>query len=118
MAYTLEQFRKDFPNEESCISYIFQNKYGDSFTCPKCSKKGGFHKAKNRRCYACAWCGYQVYPTAGTVFQKSRVKISDWFFVIYLMSNSKNPLQAADIKKYLGISKATAERMITQIGKL
>lgn len=118
MSYTLERFRKDFPDEETCISYIFQNKYGDDFTCPKCSRKGGFHKAKTRRCYACAWCGYQVYPTAGTIFHKSRVKLADWFFAIYLASNSKNPLQPEDLRKYLGVSKTTAERMIRQIEKI
>ena len=118
MNYTLEQFRKQFPSEESCVSYIFQNKYGHGFTCPKCSRSGSFHRVKNRRCYACAWCGHQIYPTAGTIFHKSRIKLTDWFFVIYLASNSKHPIQAEDIEKYLGVSKATAERMLKQISKL
>lgn len=118
MNYTIDQFKKQFPDEEACLSYIFQNKYGVEFTCPKCSKPGNFSKASNRRCYACAWCGYQLYPTAGTIFHKSRIPLTDWFFLLYLASNSKNALQIEEIQQYVGVTKTTAERILEKLSQI
>lgn len=118
MEYTIEQFRKDFPNENSCLEHIFQDKYGKNCTCPKCSKSGGFYRVKKRRSYACSWCGYQIYPTANTMFHKSRIKLSDWFFAIYIASNKKSPLSAKELKQYIGVTGKTAERMLKKINAL
>ena len=113
MSYTFEQFKKDFPDEDTCLEYIFKERYGESFTCPKCNKRG-FHRVKNRRCYACAWCGHQIYPTSGTMFHKSPTKLTDWFFAIFLMENSKN-ISPAELSKRIGIAYRTAQRMIEKI---
>ena len=114
MKYTIEQLQRDFPNENACLDYIFKNRYGNDFRCPKCGKKG-FYRVKKRRCYACAWCGYQVYPTTGTIFHKSTVKLTDWFMAIYLMGNSRGGISAKDLQRYLGITYKTAWRMVKKI---
>ena len=118
MEYTITQFKKDFPSEEACLEHIFQDKYGKEYTCPKCSKSGGFYRVKKRRSYACAWCGYQLYPTAKTIFYRSRIKLTDWFFAIYIASNLKAPLSLGELKKYIGVTGKTAERMLKQINAL
>lgn len=116
MDYTFEQFKKDFPNEDACLDYIFKNRHGDNYTCPDCNKQG-FHKVKNRRCYACAWCGHQVYPTAGTMFHKSPTKLTDWFLTIFLMGNSKGKVTPVELSKRIGVAYRTAQRMIEKIEK-
>ena len=78
MKYTISTFRKDFPDNDTCLNYIFQKKYGNNYECPKCKHKTSkdyaktFYRVKERKCYACASCGYQIHPTAGTIFHKSR----------------------------------------------
>jgi len=116
MKYTIAQFNKDFPNDDACLEYIFRNRYGNPF-CPKCGKKG-FYRVSGRRCYACAWCGYQIHPTAGTIFHKSATKLTNWFFSIYLFSASKNGVSAKELQRHLGTTYKTAWRIANKIRSL
>ena len=69
-------------------------------------------------CYACAWCGYQLHPLAGTIFHKSPTNLKDWFFAIFLMSTSKNGVSAKELQRQLGVTYKCAWRMQRQIRKL
>ena len=117
MQYTISQFRTNFPNDNACLEYIFKQRFGTNYLCPKCGKKG-FYRVKKRKCYACAWCSYQIYPASGTIFHKSDTKLTDWFFVIYLMLNSKNNISSKDIQRYLGVTYKTAWRIGNKIRTL
>lgn len=108
MNYTISQFKNDFPDDNACLDYIFKARF-NSFKCPKCGKYT-FYRVKGRRAYACR-CGYQIYPVSGTIFHKSDTKLTDWFFAIYLMSNSKNGTSAKEIQRYLGTTYKTAWRI-------
>ena len=117
MEYTINNFRNDFKNDDSCLEYIFKIRFGDNFNCPKCAKNK-FYRVKKRRCYACAWCGYQIFPTAGTIFHKSSIKLTDWFFAIYLISKSDKKISAKDLQNHLGVSYKTAWNMKEKIKQL
>jgi predicted RNA-binding Zn-ribbon protein involved in translation (DUF1610 family) len=117
MEYKIDNFKKDFPDDNTCLEYIFKTKFGDNFVCPKCSKKG-FYRIKKRRCYTCSWCGYQVYPTAKTIFHKSRTKLTKWFYAIYLMDISNNNISAKELQKHLGVTYKTAWRIKNKIKNL
>ncbi|MDP3900908.1 MAG: IS1595 family transposase [bacterium] len=114
MAYTLNQFHKDFPDDEACLKYIFEGKFGKNPKCPKCRKEG-FHRVKTRRCYACAWCGHQIFPTAGTIFHKSSTKLKDWFLAIFLAENGDHQITPQELRNYIGVSLKTARRMVEKI---
>jgi predicted RNA-binding Zn-ribbon protein involved in translation (DUF1610 family) len=116
MNYTIKQFRRDFPDDNACLDYIFKNRYGLSYKCPKCGK-AGFYRVRNRKCYASP-CGYQVHPVAGTIFHKSDTKLTDWFFAIYLLSNSKDGVSAKELQRHLGTTYKTAWRISRQIRSL
>jgi len=115
--YTIKQLRKDFPNDDVCLDYIFTMRYGQNLTCPKC-KKTGFHRVNNRKCYACAWCAYQIHPTTGTIFHKSSTKLTDWFYAIFLFASSKNGVSAKELERQLGVTYKTTWRMAKQIRSL
>lgn len=76
MKYTVKQFRKDFPNDDACLDKIMALRVGESPTCPKCRKTTKFHRVTGRRQYACQYCGHQIAPCAGTVFEKSSTPLS------------------------------------------
>lgn len=116
MKYTISQFKKDFPNDDKCLDYIFKARFGD-IKCPKCGKTG-FYRIKKRKCYACAWCGYQIHPTSGTIFHKSDTKLTNWFYAIYLMSKSKHGVSAKELERHLGTTYKTAWRIGKQIRSL
>lgn len=115
--YTIKNFNVDFPDDNACLDYIFENRYGKDYECPKCYKTG-FYRVKERKCYACAWCGYQLHPLANTIFHKSSTSLRNWFFAIFLMSQSKNGVSAKEIERQVGVTYKTAWRVQRQIRKL
>lgn len=115
MNYTIKQFKADFPNDDACLNYIFKARFPNS-KCPVCGKTS-FYRIKGRKKYNCA-CGYQIAPVSGTIFHKSSTKLTDWFFAIYLMSNSKNGVSATEIQRYLGTTYKTAWRIAKLIRSL
>jgi len=117
MKYTIKNFQRDFPNDDVCLDYLFKARFGNDYLCPKCSKTG-FHRVKGRKAYACAWCGYHLSPTADTIFHKSSTSLVNWFFAIYLMSQSKNGVSAKEIQRHLGCTYKTAWRVGQQIRSL
>lgn len=116
MKYTIQQFNKDYPNDNVCLETILHNRYGDLTTCPFCGVIGTkFYKVRNRKCFECKDCGHQVYPLAGTIFHKSETSLLKWFFAIYLFSVSKNGVSAKELERALGVTYKTAWRMAKQI---
>lgn len=116
MRYTIKQFQREFPNDDVCLDYIFKARFGKDYLCPKCAKTG-FYRVNSRKCYACK-CGYQIHPTTGTIFHKSSTKITDWFFAIYLMSQSKNGVSAKELERHLGCTYKCAWRIANKIRTL
>jgi transposase len=114
---TIQQFNKDFPDDDACLEYIFNQRYGKDYECPKCHKRG-FYRNRGRKSYSCAWCGYDISPLAGTIFHKSPTSLKNWFFAIFLMSTSKNGVAAKEIQRQTGVTYKTAWRMMRQIRKL
>lgn len=116
MRYTITQFRKDYPNEEACLEKLFQLRYASLGACPGCGiVNPNFQKVENRRCYQCMDCYQQFYPTAGTVFEKTRTPLTLWFYAMYLMIVTRNGVAAKELERALGISYKCAWRMARQI---
>lgn len=117
MNYTISQFKKNFPDENACLDYLFNARYSRDSICPKCHKKG-FYRIKTRKCYGCAWCGYQIYPLKGTIFSGSATSLYNWFFALYLMSVAKNGMSAKELQGVLGTTYKTAWRIAFLIRSL
>lgn len=119
MRYTFADFKKEYPNDNACLEAVFQNRYGNLDTCPKCGVVGTkFYRVKKRQCYACMHCGYQLFPLANTIFRKTRTSLWNWFYAIYLFSVAKNGVSAKELERHLGVTYKTAWRMAKQIRKL
>jgi len=110
-APTLRQFQARFPTEESCLDHLMRVRYGERHDCERCGKSAKFYRVKARRSYACEWCGHQVYPTAGTPFDRTRTSLCDWFFVMFQFCASRNGVAAKEVERQLGVTYKTAWRM-------
>jgi transposase len=118
MKYTISDFHKEFPDEESCVQKIFSQRYGSMKVCPKCKKSAAFYRIKNRKSYSCQFCGYQIAPLAGTIFHKSPTPLKLWFYAIYLFSASRNGVSAKELQRQLGVTYKTAWRIAKQVRAL
>lgn len=112
---TLRQFRDRFPTEDSCLEHLFQVRYGADFDCPGCARPARYTRVAGRRSYQCQWCAHQVYPTAGTPFDRTRTPLRDWFFVMFQFCSSRNGVAAKEVERQLGVTYKTAWRMCHQI---
>lgn len=117
MKFTIKEFRMRFPNDGACLEELMQKRFGKASVCPECKKNTNFHRVKNRKCYECQWCGYQIYPTAGTIFHKSPTPLTDWFYVMYLMTATRSGVSAKEVERQLGVTYKCAWRMCHQIRK-
>lgn len=108
---TLRQFQARFPTEDSCLEHLMRVRYGAKHTCAKCDREAKYYRVKARRSYECEHCGYQVYPTAGTPFQKTRTSLRDWFYVMFLFTSTRNGVAAKRVQREIGVTYKTAWRM-------
>ncbi len=113
--FTIKDFNKMYPDDNSCLNEIFKNRYGDLKVCPGCKKKTNFYKVKGRKAYACQYCGYQISPLADTIFHKSSTSLRNWFYSLYLFSVSKNGVSAKELERQLGVTYKCAWRIAKQI---
>lgn len=115
MRYTYKYFQELYPNDDVCLEKIFQDRFGNVKFCPSCAAETKFYRVKKRQCYACQWCGYQLFPLAGTIFRKTTTPLTDWFHAIYLFSVAKNGVSAKELERHLGVTYKTAWRMCKQV---
>jgi transposase-like protein len=111
----LNDFLKDFPDEPACLDWLVKRQYPDGIFCDRCGRITKHHRVTTRRCYSCDRCGSQVYPTAGTIFHKSRTPLVKWFYAVYLMSSSGLRVPARQLQRELGVTYKTAWRMAREI---
>ena len=108
---TLRQFQARFPTEDACLEHLKLVRYGAKHTCAKCEREAKYYRVKARRSYECEHCGYQIYPTAGTPFQKTRTSLRDWFYVMFLFTSTRNGVAAKRVQREIGVTYKTAWRM-------
>jgi transposase-like protein len=112
--FTTDEFRNKYSNDDVCLDKIFQLRYSN-LVCPKCDNEKPFKRVHGRRSYYCTCCGFQIYPTQGTVFEKTTTPLKDWFLIIYMQTITRNGVAAKEIERTLGVCYKTALRMAHQI---
>jgi len=108
--FGIRSLRKSFPSEAACLAYIFKKRHER-----RCECGGRFEPLKQRREYQCRKCRFQISPTAGTIFEKSKIPLSLWFHTIMVFSNAKSGISARVIERDLEITYKCAWRMLTLI---
>lgn len=113
--FTIKEFQTLYPTDDACLEEILKRKYPD-FSCPKCSRRK-LYRVKGRPVYACS-CGHQVRPLADTPLARTKMPLTSWFYVIYLMTSHKNGVSAATVQRHLGCKYKTAWRMMMCVREL
>ena len=116
--FSRKQLEELYSNDEACLQKLFLLKYSHTKKCAKCDKPFKYHKLKNLRLYSCQFCGWNIAPTANTIFHKSGTSLTDWLFAIYLESQAKNGISAKELQRHLGCTYKTAWRIAFKIRSL
>lgn len=113
---TVNEYRLQFGDEAQCEKYLAEQRWPQGFNCPRCGGRSRGYLV-SRRSHECAACGYQCSITAGTIFHKTRVPLTSWFWALYRMSQDKKGLSALQLSKEIDVSYPTAWLMQHKIRK-
>jgi transposase len=119
--YSLREFLAEFPDDETCLEYLWRERHSPDGThadCPKCKQEREFKRyatKQQRQSWTCLGCGHHIHPTAGTIFAKSSRPLTDWFYVMYLVSSSRCDVAAKQVERELGCNYKTAWRMLNRV---
>lgn len=105
--YSFEHFKKDFPDEKSCLEHIFKERYSTKCKCGR----GKLYRVRNRKCYACSMCGRQIFPLVGTMYEHSSTPLTSWFYALFLLDQSRGAMPVKALERQLGVTYKTAWRM-------
>ncbi|MGO8772140.1 IS1595 family transposase [Mycobacterium sp.] len=97
---TFQQLISWFSDEQACVDYLAQLRWGGGFSCPACGAGQFWTTAKGLR--MCTSCGRKTSVTAGTVFHRSRTPLTMWFAAMWFLTASRNGISATNLHEVLG----------------
>ena len=110
--YGIKSLKKDFPNDDKCLDFIFDARHSR-----KCSCGGTYKRVSGRKQYQCSKCRFQIAPTAGTIFHKSDTPLTIWFHALLVFSNAKSGISAKYLQRELEVTYKCAWRILSLIRK-
>lgn len=108
--YGLRDLERQFPDDASCLEFIF-----DALHSRKCSCGGKYSPLSGRKQYQCSKCRFQIAPCANTIFHKSDTPLTLWFHAIWIFSNAKSGISAKEMERQLNVTYKCAYRILKQI---
>jgi hypothetical protein len=97
----LSQFHKRFPDEAACEAYLREVRAQQVVTCLICGDVT--HKWVNgKNAFQCEKCGCRVPLSNGTLMERSKLTLMDWFYPMHLMTSIKLVLSAKEVQYLLG----------------
>ena len=102
---TFDEFKKIYPDEESCFKYLADIKWSKSYTCKKCGNKNS-SLGKTPHSKRCTKCGYDESVTSFTLFHNSKIPITTSFYLVYLVLAHKN-ISSHELSDKLGLRQKT-----------
>lgn len=102
---TFEEFKKIYPDEESCLKYLSEIKWAKSYLCKKCDNKSS-SPGRTPFSRRCTKCGYDESVTSFTLFHKSKLPITTTFYLAYLVLANKN-ISSHELSEKLALRQKT-----------
>ncbi|MBC7594389.1 IS1595 family transposase [Cryobacterium algoritolerans] len=97
-------FQEWFVDEQACLDYLYESRWPEGFTCPRCGGRDAYPIA-TRRLWQCVQCRYQVSVTAGTVMHKTRLSLRLWFWAAYLVATGTPGMSARQLQRQLALTR-------------
>ncbi len=95
-----QEFLDFFASENDCWNYIFEIRWPNGYTCPKCGSKK-FWITENKLIH-CSECAYQGSITAGTIFHGTRKPLLLWFHIMWWVAAQKTGASAYNLMDFMG----------------
>ncbi len=82
---SFDEFKLNYPSEDSCFKHLDNIKWQNGFRCRKCRNNESMLliNGYSRKCLSCK---YIESPTLNTIFDKSKLPIQKNFYLLYVLS--------------------------------
>ncbi|UJP66933.1 signal transduction protein [Mongoliitalea daihaiensis] len=100
-----EEFKKVFPDKDTCLQFLAELKWKNGFHCKKC-EYNKFQETSNfsKRCKN---CNYLESPTVDTLFHKLKFPIEKAFYILYLSNRKDVDLTLNELSEILELRRET-----------
>lgn len=97
-----DDFIRWFPDHDACLAFLSKLRWPSGFCCPRCHQFGDAYTLSRGR-LLCRSCRYQATVTSGTLFDKSRTSLTNWFAAAWYITNEKHGVSALGLQRLLGL---------------
>lgn len=97
----LREFDRIFANDEACLSFLEQARWGNSFQCQACGDDKYWRLSTGLR--RCQVCRFKNSVKTGSIFESSRLTLKTWFYAIWWVTAQKTGVSALNLQKNLGL---------------
>jgi len=106
-----------FKNEETCITYLANSRWGETPACPHCGHVGAYVTNRGFKCKA-KECGKKFTVTTGTIFENTKISLRTWFAAMYLCTAHKKGVSSLQLSRDLNITQKTAWFLLHRIREM
>src|SRR5690554_1897827 len=109
-------FQDRFEKEEDCIVFLYQAKWPNGFSCPRCNYSHAYViRTRRLPIYQCSNCRHQTSLTVGTIMERSRTAMSKWLSAFFLISSTDSDINAVQLREMIQVTYKTAWSMLHAI---
>ena len=105
-----------FPDQAACIAHLESLRWHGEPECPYCKSKQSSKRHEGHR-HICNGCNRSYSVLVGTVFESTKLPLTQWFLAISLILNAKKGLSARQLSRDLGINRKTGWYLQMRIRK-
>lgn len=108
-------FMEAFPDEESCVRYFENLRWGDKVISPF-DPASKVYKCANGK-YKCRNTGKYFDVKTRTVFESTKLPLRLWVYAIFIFISHKRGISSCQLARDLGVTQKTAWNMLHKIRK-
>lgn len=107
------EFYAGFNTVEKCNKYLALIKWGNGFSCVKCTNLT--YQVRKNLSRTCNKCSHTESPSANTLFHKCKFGLDKAFVICFEMSSTTKSLSASYMAKRVGITRYTARMFMHKV---
>jgi len=106
---SMTEFLERYGSEEKCEAAVIGSRWPRGFVCPACGagRSRSFRRA-GLPYWDCLACNHQCSLISGTIFESTKLALTQWFWAMHLLTRAKNCASALELKRDLGVCYKTA----------
>lgn len=111
---TINELRKQFPDEASCRLFFESMIWSSGRACPHCDcLKSWMIKGQSARkgLYECGKCGLQFTVTTKTPMHSTKLPLWTWLLSMYLIGSSSKGISSVVLGRLIGTTQKTAWKL-------